>query len=521
MRKVSRPRDAVETRYSTQDADARRQIYGSPTGSGYSHPRSERDDRPRDTLVYDDRPRDTPVYDDGRGRHEYFRPSRHSGISARADDYDSDEERRSYASDTTRSAQRSSKAKRQYNTSKKKATRQKPTSALLPLVHAPRGHSIIKDVLEELEALKAENERLKKDNGDTHIPTQPAVLAYTSRIFYRIGGTLFLDEPRWEPGEGGVVVLQANNPIRNIGYYLDQHPEIAFAIYKEYSVIPPASRKKLEAADGTYRTPEPVFEFLSLIAPAMLEAVEEFVQKVPKFGDYFPFFDPMDRIGAPYLFMYYGLPYAAELLPDLEVPSRNLVKQLADLLDKSHGYEYKSARLQAEKGKVARHLVKYLFRPGDVLVDTTDTAGQAFIVTSWIEAPEAVVEDSAYEGEDLVQRKRVPRYGPLANSADSRKMTTYSWEVSAWCWLFDGVFQRVEVKIELLMSIGYDEESVSISDLNFCPLEHATKGTHELLEKRGKTFWSMRHRRFVSYLRSDDEDLNNVYTPSFWHRECS
>lgn len=101
-----------------------------------------------------------------------------------------------------------------------------------------------------------------------------------------INRTLYLDEPRWEPAADGSVVLQANNPIRNNEWYLDQHPEIAFAIYKEYSEKAPANRKKLETTDGTLRKPEPYYEFLSLIAPEMVEAVDEFVQKVPKFSDY-------------------------------------------------------------------------------------------------------------------------------------------------------------------------------------------------------------------------------------------
>jgi hypothetical protein len=244
----------------------------------------------------------------------------------------------------------------------------------------------------------------------------------------------------------------------------------------------------------------------------MVEAVDEFVQKVPKFGDYFPFFNPERRIGAPYLFMYYSLPFAATVLPALDVPSQNLVNQLIITLEKSHGYEYDSARLQAKKGKVARHLIRYLIRPGDILVDDADTESQAYVAKGWIEGPEVTLEELDDEEPDNINRKRIPRYGPHANSAKSRSTIMHSWEVPAWYWKFDGVFEKTEITLTLNMLVGYDEEAVSIKDLNFCPIQYAAESTRELLQKRGKTFWSLRNKRFVSYLRVNDEELNNVST---------
>jgi hypothetical protein len=432
--------------------------------------------------------------------------SRQTRMSARAEDYLSDED---YSSDSTRRTQ-SFDVTQARKTQQSKPQQNGSRPVPLPLVQAPRHRSIIEDVMEELETLKLENERLRKQNGEPSTQAQPGVLAYTSKILHSIGSHYYLDEPRWEPTDGGSVVLLANNPIRNIDYYLDQHPEIAFAIYKEYSEIPPADRSKIETTDGIYRSPKPSYEFITLIAPAMLDAVEELVQQVPRFGDYFPFFDPDERILAPYLFMYYIDPFLPQILPKIDISSRNLVKQLVVAIEKSHGYEYASAVLQAEKGKVARHLIKYMVRPGDVLVEHGSVAPQAYIATGWIENPEEVVEESHFDDTDRLRRKRIPRYGPLANSTNNRRMSTYSWEIPAWFWKFDGVFSKVHVKLYLYMSVGYDEESVNIKDLNICPLQHAEEGTRRLLEKRGETFWSLRNGRFVSYLRSDSDGLHNV-----------
>ncbi|KAI4619722.1 hypothetical protein J4E83_005577 [Alternaria metachromatica] len=376
--------------------------------------------------------------------------------------------------------------------------------------------STFREVLDELEALRVENERLRHGTSETFVPSQPAVLAYTGKVFYKVGQTLYLDEPRWEPAEGSGVVLLANNPIRKIEYYLDQHPEIAFAIYKEYKQTPPSDRSKIETKDGVYRSPTPAHEFLSIIADDMLDAVEELVQQIPKFGDYFPYFDPEGQILAPYLFMYYSAPFIPEILPDLDTPSQNLIRQLQSAIEKSYGYEYDSAKLQAEKGRVSRKHLKYLFQPGDVLVrnGTGGYVPQACIATDWIERPETTLEDSQYEESDYIQRKRIPRYGPLANSESSRKLTTYSWEVPMWYWLFDGAFAKQESRIEITMSLGYEEETVAIRDLNVYPLRYASEDMRLLLEKRGKTFWSLRNRHFVSYIRSKEDELYNVRVQS-------
>jgi hypothetical protein len=418
------------------------------------------------------------------------------------------------ASSSEESAAETSKSTRiRHQTAKqRRSAPPRITPSDMVLTHTKQENDTLREMLDELEALRVENERLRHRSGETSVPSQPAVLAYTSKVFYQVGSTLYLDEPRWEPAEGSGVVLLANNPIRKIEYYLDQHPEIAFAIYKEYKQTPPSDRSKIETKDGVYRSPTPAHEFLSIIAPDMLDAVEELVQQIPKFGDYFPYFDPEGQILAPYLFMYYSAPFIPEVLPNLDVPSQKLIRQLQAAIEKSYGYEYDSAKMQAEKGRVARKHIKYLIRPGDVLVrnESGGNIPQACIATGWIERPETVLEESQYEESDYIQKKRIPRYGPLANSASSRKLTTYVWEVPMWYWLFDGTFAKQESRVDIIMSLGYEEESIRIQELNVYPLQYASDEVRSLLEKRGRTFWSLRNRRFVSYMRSKDDELYNV-----------
>lgn len=300
--------------------------------------------------------------------------------------------------------------------------------------------------------------------------------------------------------------------MRIVDYFLDQHPEIAFVFYRDYESRPPADRTKFETKDGVFRAPLAKSQSLSLIASSMVEAVEKLVQDVPEFGKYFPYFDPEKEIKAPYLFMYYCMPFLPDVLPKLDPLSRNLINQLQKSVTATHGHEYASARLQAEKGLVARHFFKYLIRPGDLLVNLRGPATQAFIALNWAEENPAAIDGDPgdYELYDHLRRKRTSKRGPEAKTINAQKSLRYTWQVPVSHWEFDGAFEMHEERIEIIMKVGYEEESVRIDELNIVPLKYAPGGLREILERRGKMFWQLRHKKFVTYHRRGDKELSSV-----------
>jgi hypothetical protein len=386
---------------------------------------------------------------------------------------------------------------------------QRATPPSTPQLHDPKDDDALKDALVEIKALRMENERLRQNVCQASVLNQPA---YSSKVFHRIGSALYLDEPRWEPTEGYGVRLLANNPIRRLEYYLDHHPEIAFAIYKDYEqdFLPDSS--EIETVDGTYRSPTPIHEVLSLISPDMQDAVKELIQQIPRFDYYFPHFDFDRDIPAPYLFMYYSTPFIPEVLPKLATRSRGLIKQLQAVVAESYGHEYTSAKLQAEKGMIARKHVKYLIRPGDVLVSsaTEGSIPQACIARGWIGAPETTLEEPELEEWEHVGTQLIKGHDSFVNPTSGRKVTTYVWKVPVWHWSFDGNFGRHDTRIDIMMSLANEGDSVEIRSLNRYPLQYAAAEMRSLLEKRGKIFWSLRNRRFVSYMRSQEDELYNV-----------
>jgi hypothetical protein len=70
--------------------------------------------------------------------------------------------------------------------------------------------------------------------------------------------------------------------------------------------------------------------------------------------------------------------------------------------------------------------------------------------------------------------------------------------LSCWTWMFDGSFRK---KPEALIVPWPDPraEEVPIDSLVAKPLRLDKSGLEQRLEERGKSFWSCRHRKFVSY----------------------
>jgi hypothetical protein len=383
------------------------------------------------------------------------------------------------------------------------------TPSGMDLLHAKEDEDTLQDALGEIKALRMENERLRQDACKVPVSSQPA---YSYKVFYEIRTVLYLDEPCWQPAEGSSVKLLAKNPIRRLESYLDQHPEIAFAIYKNYDQDLPPDGSEIETVDGVYRSPIPTHEAVSFVSSDMRSAVKELVQQIPRFDYYFPHFNLDRDIPAPYLFMYYSTPFIAGVLPKLSTRSRNLIKQLQAVIAESYGHEYTSVKLQAEKGTIARKYLKYLVRPGDVLVSSAAEGNipQACIARDWIGAPETTLEEPELEDWEHVGKQLVEGHSSLVNSISDRKMTTYVWKVPVWNWSFDGNFGRQETSIDITMSLANEGDSVEIRSLKYYPLQYAAANMRSLLEKRGRTFWSLRNRRFVSYMRSEEDELYNV-----------
>ena len=134
----------------------------------------------------------------------------------------------------------------------------------------------------------------------------------------------------------------------------------------------------------SFQEPEPYKESLSLVSGEVISAVKSLESRIPGFHKIFPDFDVMEKILAPYMFMFYSVPLLETLKPGLDLmPLESYsLRVLKDVTLSRYGKEYTDAKDRADKGRTSRRLMKYLVKPGDVLIKKGPQP-RAYIATSW------------------------------------------------------------------------------------------------------------------------------------------
>ena len=361
----------------------------------------------------------------------------------------------------------------------------------------------MKDLLSRLKSLEVENYELRNGTAEetsNHVP--PPVPHYTWRTFHCIKRDIYLEPPQWKEGEYGPI-LYASSPMKNISFYIEQHPEIAFVFYKDYDQVPPADNSKIMSKDGIYRIPKPFKQSLRLISEHIISAVEQLEDNIPNFDKFFPDFNPHREIPAPYMFIYHSMPLFDHVVPYLTPLERQLLEQLNESVLASHGEEYIAAKRCAAKGVVSRRLLKYLIQPGDVLVSIERSIPYAYIATTWAK------EQNSHE-DDIPDSDNEHTLKSKAEKSQAPRKRTYKFDVDVWCWSFDGSFGRESNKIHIQLRVGDEDGEVKIARLNYFPLRFDKDGLHELLKKRGRMFWKCRLKHLVSYKDDDDSVLGSV-----------
>ena len=376
-----------------------------------------------------------------------------------------------------------------------------------PPPHAPSPEQVesMEDLLSRLKSLERENDELKNmaaDQSPHFVP--PPVPHYTWRTLYCIVPDVYLESPQWKEGERGPV-LHASKPLQNTRFYLEQHPEIAFVVYKDYDEVAPNDNSKIMSKDGVFRIPEPSKQALYLTSDHMVSAVEQLARYIPDFAKLFPYFNPDKEISAPYMFIYHSMPLFDHVLPRITPLENELLDMLMESVLASHGEEYKAAKQCQKKGIVSRRLVKYLVRPGDVLVRTQDNVPRAYVATSW--AREREVDD-----EKKTKSDEGRSHGINAQKDQRSSIRTYRFDVEVWSWAFNGWFQKKREIVQIQLKVGDEDDEVSITSLNYFPLRFDKGGLQGLLEKRGEMFWQCRTKHLVSYSDDDNSVLGSVST---------
>jgi hypothetical protein len=305
------------------------------------------------------------------------------------------------------------------------------------------------------------------------------------QVFHCLGGAdgsptgYYLAEPEWNIRDEEIM-LKGSFPVHDPDGYIQKKANIAFAVYKHYTVDYQRSDvTEAMKANEPLPNPEPANMSCSLISREMAEAVKAFIDQHPTFCSEFPEVNVNvgTKFSSPFVWWYHYR--NSHNIQDLSPRQAELMTTLTSWIEGNYGALYDKIDNQFLSARVSSKSIEYLVRPGHVLVAKDDKSlPLGYIATSRPQLLECQEREPHEHGKPKYQwafSMRARRYG------------------------YDGELYRKDEDLHLKFEAQTEDSEVDILDLDLVPLRYAGEQMKDRLERRGKTFWKCRTRRLVSY----------------------
>ncbi|KUI55394.1 ATPase family AAA domain-containing protein 3 [Cytospora mali] len=296
--------------------------------------------------------------------------------------------------------------------------------------------------------------------------------------------TMYIDQPHWIAGESSSrEALVGHVPFRNVSSYLGKHPEIIFIVYLEYDVSVIKENSGEDDESSVISTVQHTAETIELTTQCLADTFTKFLQLHIEADLDGVDIEQTTQLAAPYLAVYHSRDTMDAFLKGLLGQQRQQFQLLIDYILHRYGDEYEIVDNLVKRGKIKNSYMKYLFKPGDVLVEGDKKDARGYICESWLSKDEvsSIVEKTGSE---------------------------MTYEIVAWSWTFDGVFSRERTVLKLSIDVNDDSEK-NIDELSIRPVVHTNEDTTRILERRGKMFWKFRVRHLVSYHEDTRRDFHH------------
>jgi hypothetical protein len=356
---------------------------------------------------------------------------------------------------------------------------------------------------EKIKELQSENERL------LHRWKRETRLDVNFEVFYHIpreaGIETYLEKPHWAQSSDGLE-LKANSPVLYPDAYI-QYKSLDFIVERHYSGAKGASTKSITTLQlNQISDPIPSWERLRPVSKGMKEAI-----KLLRKGE-----NPRKTPGilkdevmvAPYYWWYYYRKQP-DIFDNLSTPQAKLIRNLTDWIDANYSELYSQVDGQFERGMVSIASLRFLIRPGDVLVLMDQDSVEAYLASSSIEV---VYKGDLHVGISDDHLGGFDGDGGLYAATLPTKKFQQEWKVDAWSYTYSGSFSKMSKKLSIKLPDDTKDTEIPIQDLSVFPLRFASLELRESLEQRGKTFWSCRYRKYISYAKDSKEEHSVGYS---------
>ncbi|KAL6825124.1 AAA family ATPase [Trichoderma camerunense] len=299
---------------------------------------------------------------------------------------------------------------------------------------------------------------------------------------------MYLDQPMWLEGETSHRdALAGNLPLQSTSSYTSKHPEVCCLIYRDYDITY-LNRMEVEGEDYDLPAkPNHTAETVELVTASLAAAVIKFMK-------YYSFNTEDDNtmesveLSGLHICIYHARGDALiPFLETLEDEQRDQFQVLLNFFMSQYEDEYSLVDHMTCKGIITQEYIKYLFKPGDIIVKGHDQDARGYLSMSWL---------------------KIDNRADRSNQSSSQTKTKTTFSMKVWNWELDSVFSR-----ELgALTIQFDAKDYSerkISDMNIRPLRYVEEPTKTRLEIRGEWFWKCRMRCMVCY---DDTRKSQHYS---------
>jgi DNA polymerase III delta prime subunit len=324
------------------------------------------------------------------------------------------------------------------------------------------------------ESLREYIQTLQKKAGvleQMELEREPSKYQIVHRIIKSGEPALYFDKPQWFRGERNSAALKSSLPLSSVRTFLDRNPDVSFLVYRDYHLESMSCESFDELESQVHHTGECIFTS----AKDLTTGVSEFLESKPALGTD-NIFNGNQVLVAPYLVVYHTRHVLENTLNKVNDKQRRQLTLLFDYILSEYADVYKTVDSLLERGKINARYIKYLFKPGDILVEGREDDTRGVLATSWLDsAPGSQQPKKSMHGKSMVR-----------------------WQVFASSWRFNGVFSHLKEPLHLDI-LDSDDSEIDISSLRLRPLAFVQEIWVERLRRRGEMFWKCRDRHFVSH----------------------
>lgn len=292
----------------------------------------------------------------------------------------------------------------------------------------------------------------------------------------------YLDVPRLFANDTRGSAVRGMRRLMDFGEFLEKNPDVCLVVYKHYSCT--AYHRMIKDSFETMAAgiDRQVFNKLrpwlfsikqdggsARVKSENIEVTSEMLQAalyvvVASGGQRLAGWNVRRDLTAPYDYFYhFRRTLREQSAAVLSHPEQDLVDLLLDYIDESYGAAFNKVDTIFATGYVHRDYFTKLFGPDELVVTQQEGYHRAYIAERF----------SSSQKDTLV--------------------------LDCWSWTFEGSFYIKRISLSVPWP-DPDASTVPISSLAAWPLRLDSSDMQQRLDRRGREFWSCRHRRLVSYI---------------------